>query len=466
MFLIIFFFFFFLMIRRPPRSTLFPYTTLFRSLQPAEPAEHRLGAPARLADQLGPPSGRALRVAVRREQDRRDEEVVLGPVHLHGRVAHEPDGQGDGIDVLRRGAGPLDEVVRRRGMAGVADEVARGAAGGRGTRAATKGAGHRLARGEVEELRAADETAGGVRSIGHLPHPSFELARASRIRAARDRASRRRDDLHLGRLAERDAVSAGLARRDEDDVPAQERGEAAVRVGDVLLLEREPHPPLRAAAHVAEAALRRERLGHDAEDAPLRRHRPGLAPRREDEVAHLHRLLAEPRGLADLGDERRRLDGSLRVAPVGLAKERRACAAEQARRADGEAARDEEVADPEQRARGVAQRWLEYEERAAGGEERGGLLEEIGAALLGVRALEQLVHDVTHRDEVEAPVLRELRERPALRGVPLARRERLARLDGEGARGGERPCGAIGGDRKSTRLNSSHVKISYAAFCY
>src|SRR5256885_7361651 len=28
-----FFFFFFLMIRRPPRSTLFPYTTLFRSLK-------------------------------------------------------------------------------------------------------------------------------------------------------------------------------------------------------------------------------------------------------------------------------------------------------------------------------------------------------------------------------------------------------------------------------------------------
>src|SRR6266550_6245076 len=29
-----FFFFFFLMIRRPPRSTLFPYTTLFRSHRP------------------------------------------------------------------------------------------------------------------------------------------------------------------------------------------------------------------------------------------------------------------------------------------------------------------------------------------------------------------------------------------------------------------------------------------------
>src|SRR3712207_7144271 len=34
------FFFFFLMIRRPPRSTLFPYTTLFRSVVP----ELRAGA--------------------------------------------------------------------------------------------------------------------------------------------------------------------------------------------------------------------------------------------------------------------------------------------------------------------------------------------------------------------------------------------------------------------------------------
>src|SRR6266542_5285258 len=34
----IIFFFFFLMIRRPPRSTLFPYTTLFRSRAPATDA--------------------------------------------------------------------------------------------------------------------------------------------------------------------------------------------------------------------------------------------------------------------------------------------------------------------------------------------------------------------------------------------------------------------------------------------
>src|SRR5260221_2432469 len=38
-------FFFFLMIRRPPRSTLFPYTTLFRSRHNALPAEPGGGAP-------------------------------------------------------------------------------------------------------------------------------------------------------------------------------------------------------------------------------------------------------------------------------------------------------------------------------------------------------------------------------------------------------------------------------------
>src|SRR6266480_5754808 len=38
MFLVfLFLFFFFLMIRRPPRSTLFPYTTLFRSRSPCRP---------------------------------------------------------------------------------------------------------------------------------------------------------------------------------------------------------------------------------------------------------------------------------------------------------------------------------------------------------------------------------------------------------------------------------------------
>src|SRR3712207_6990333 len=35
--MLLYLFFFFLMIRRPPRSTLFPYTTLFRSYETATP---------------------------------------------------------------------------------------------------------------------------------------------------------------------------------------------------------------------------------------------------------------------------------------------------------------------------------------------------------------------------------------------------------------------------------------------
>src|SRR2546430_5177853 len=40
------FFFFFLMIRRPPRSTLFPYTTLFRSVVRAPTTERARATPA------------------------------------------------------------------------------------------------------------------------------------------------------------------------------------------------------------------------------------------------------------------------------------------------------------------------------------------------------------------------------------------------------------------------------------
>src|SRR2546430_15780036 len=38
--------FFFLMIRRPPRSTLFPYTTLFRSLSRSQDARRDIGGPS------------------------------------------------------------------------------------------------------------------------------------------------------------------------------------------------------------------------------------------------------------------------------------------------------------------------------------------------------------------------------------------------------------------------------------
>src|SRR3712207_7512268 len=66
-------FFFFLMIRRPPRSTLFPYTTLFRSYARAVP-----GARARRVQRqrlLGLPHlVRVLRAVVRRPAAQRSEE--------------------------------------------------------------------------------------------------------------------------------------------------------------------------------------------------------------------------------------------------------------------------------------------------------------------------------------------------------------------------------------------------------
>src|SRR5215471_20755223 len=58
MFFLFFFFFFFLMIRRPPRSTLFPYTTLFRSPR----ASRRTAVPVSCA-RRGTPSPRAPRRA-------------------------------------------------------------------------------------------------------------------------------------------------------------------------------------------------------------------------------------------------------------------------------------------------------------------------------------------------------------------------------------------------------------------
>src|SRR2546429_3557375 len=63
---IFFLFFFFLMIRRPPRSTLFPYTTLFRSVRIPSTKPGCARAPARY-----PCMGRARPRAARRIRDRR-----------------------------------------------------------------------------------------------------------------------------------------------------------------------------------------------------------------------------------------------------------------------------------------------------------------------------------------------------------------------------------------------------------
>src|SRR2546422_8359145 len=72
-----FFFFFFLMIRRPPRSTLFPYTTLFRS-----PAG-RAGRDGRRVWRAGAGRARAIhrRLVDRRAADRDRKSTRLNSSH-------------------------------------------------------------------------------------------------------------------------------------------------------------------------------------------------------------------------------------------------------------------------------------------------------------------------------------------------------------------------------------------------
>src|SRR5205814_8121021 len=97
------FFFFFLMIRRPPRSTLFPYTTLFRSL----------GASRRraLLDR-GPSLARAdVRARRRRAEDPDPEHLpraAPGPGRVAGSLVAGP--RPDFLDCLfaRRRSGPHD----------------------------------------------------------------------------------------------------------------------------------------------------------------------------------------------------------------------------------------------------------------------------------------------------------------------------------------------------------------------
>src|SRR2546429_3631900 len=55
--MLLFFFFFFLMIRRPPRSTLFPYTTLFRSVIQRGPRDAQLARRGQFVAAVGGQGG-------------------------------------------------------------------------------------------------------------------------------------------------------------------------------------------------------------------------------------------------------------------------------------------------------------------------------------------------------------------------------------------------------------------------
>src|SRR5256885_9934142 len=87
-FVLLCFFFFFLMIRRPPRSTLFPYTTLFRSLDVAAARAPR--ADRRRAVEI-PDAHRAAKVAVGQGTHRADGHHVAGVLVDDLLAREEPD---------------------------------------------------------------------------------------------------------------------------------------------------------------------------------------------------------------------------------------------------------------------------------------------------------------------------------------------------------------------------------------
>src|SRR5258708_30279708 len=89
--------FFFLMIRRPPRSTLFPYTTLFRSILPpiqilASPAPERRRAAGRGLSDSPPRENATLRIRSGQYNLNRSEEhtsELQSPDHLVCRLLLE-----------------------------------------------------------------------------------------------------------------------------------------------------------------------------------------------------------------------------------------------------------------------------------------------------------------------------------------------------------------------------------------
>src|SRR6266498_5875171 len=97
-----FFFFFFLMIRRPPRSTLFPYTTLFRSREAHAPARARAASATGPRRRPGPARGNrgarsraqplALGVEERSEADGRLVEAAVDRDEELGAVARQLGG--------------------------------------------------------------------------------------------------------------------------------------------------------------------------------------------------------------------------------------------------------------------------------------------------------------------------------------------------------------------------------------
>src|SRR3989441_5679899 len=164
------FLFFFLMIRRPPRSTLFPYTTLFRSLDrgrnrvqeaAAEGCSGTQEAAARHRAYF--PEHPALRTAQRLAEPVGGAELPRGPLapRLLFALARRTDAGAQGDRTVARVFGPGPQAERARGQ-----PVLRGAAqaGGRAPRPrADHGPRARRAPGPGERPGEEAARAGGMR---------------------------------------------------------------------------------------------------------------------------------------------------------------------------------------------------------------------------------------------------------------------------------------------------------------
>src|SRR6266567_4232422 len=202
-----FFFFFFLMIRRPPRSTLFPYTTLFRS-----PG----GRAARGRHRGGPvPAHRAVRL------HRRSRMLALRPA---GSRRHRGGREADPLRQCRRGG------RRRRARAGRDRGVE---PGGRRPCGSDRGSGRGPCReaprglpgqAGVAELRDRVAAARAARPSGWAERRAMEqlLAAAGDIDALADLVSAEPDEHGGGYL--RVALALDQAGRPEDALAWAERG--------------------------------------------------------------------------------------------------------------------------------------------------------------------------------------------------------------------------------------------------
>src|SRR3989454_6631752 len=101
--------FFFLMIRRPPRSTLFPYTTLFRSLR-EEGVQRRAAGQIVVVqsvdqERVGPPG-----LSVRQQRSEEHTSELQSPCNLVCRLLLEKKNSGLAVALSRKADATLAEL--------------------------------------------------------------------------------------------------------------------------------------------------------------------------------------------------------------------------------------------------------------------------------------------------------------------------------------------------------------------